>query len=116
MRIYSFESRNKDKKIKIKKSKGRIGKWDMRRIGLWAFRLAAIGVFLIAVLFLYYSKYLPDPGKLVTRQVAESTKIYARDNSLLYEIHGEVKRTLVKYEDISDYLKNATVAIEDKDL
>ncbi len=115
MRIYSFESRNKDKKIKIKKSKGRIGKWDMRRIGLWAFRLAAIGVFLIAVLFLYYSKYLPDPGKLVTRQVAESTKIYARDNSLLYEIHGEVKRTLVKYEDISDYLKNATVAIEDKD-
>ncbi|MBL8029670.1 MAG: penicillin-binding protein [Candidatus Doudnabacteria bacterium] len=116
MRIYSFESKDKaGKKIKFKKSKGRSFKWNIKTLALWFFRTAAVGIFLFAVLFLYYSKDLPDPGKLVERQVAESTKIYARDNSLLYEIHGEVKRTLVPSEEISEYLKKATIAIEDKD-
>ena len=115
MHIYSFESKDKDKKIRVKKVRSKGGKWDLRTIALWAFRFAAVGVFLLAILFLYYSKDLPDPGKLISREVAESTKIYARDNSLLYEIHGEVKRTLVPYDQISENLKKATIAIEDKD-
>ena len=45
----------------------------------------------------------------------ESTKIYARDNSLLYEIHGEYKRTLVTLDQVPDDAKKATIAIEDKD-
>lgn len=81
----------------------------------WLFRLAAIGIFSAAVLFTYYSSSLPDPNKLIQRNVAESTKIYASDNSLLYEIHGEAKRTLINLDQISDDLKNATVAVEDKD-
>ncbi len=115
MRIYSFEGKDKAKKVKFKKSKGRSFKWDAKTLAIWFFRTAAVGIFVLAVMFLYYSKDLPDPGKLVERQVAESTKIYARDNSLLYEIHGEVKRTLVSSEEISDNLKKATIAIEDKD-
>ncbi len=50
------------------------------------------------------------------RTVAESTKIYARDGTtLLYDIHGEQKRTVVPLSDMPDDIKHATIAIEDKD-
>jgi len=75
----------------------------------------AAGIILFALLFLYYSQGLPDPNKLLDRQVAQSTKILARDGTVLYEIHGEYKRTLVGMDSITQNLKDATVAIEDKD-
>lgn len=120
MRIYSFESRDKPgKKIKYKKTapsrKWRFGKWDLKKVLTWTFRASAVGIFLLAVLFIYYAKDLPDPNKLLDRQVAESTKIFANDGSLLYEIHGEVKRTLVPLDQISTNLQHATVSAEDKD-
>lgn len=58
---------------------------------------------------------LPDPNKLNTRDVPQSTKIYARDGTtLLYEVHGEVKRTLVDPKDLPSFVPQATIAIEDK--
>ncbi|PIP73458.1 MAG: hypothetical protein COW88_01890 [Candidatus Lloydbacteria bacterium CG22_combo_CG10-13_8_21_14_all_47_15] len=48
------------------------------------------------------------------RQVPQSTKIYDRTGEvLLYDIHNEIQRTIVPFEDISRNIKNATVAIED---
>ncbi|MDD5567444.1 MAG: transglycosylase domain-containing protein, partial [Patescibacteria group bacterium] len=65
--------------------------------------------------FAWYSRDLPSPDKLLSRNLAQSTRIYDRTGQvLLYEIHGDVKRTLVPLEDIPDNLKNATIAIEDK--
>lgn len=75
-----------------------------------AFFLLA-GSLLLAVIALT----LPNPAKLDSRVVAQSTKIYARDGStLLYEIHGEAKRTLIQLEGLPEYVKQATIAIEDK--
>ncbi|HVY68081.1 MAG TPA: PBP1A family penicillin-binding protein [Patescibacteria group bacterium] len=91
------------------------GRWNWKKILTWAFRLFALGVFCAALLFLYYAKDLPDPNKLLQRSVPESTKIYARDGSLLYEIHGEYKRTLITLDQVPPYAKEATIAIEDKD-
>lgn len=66
--------------------------------------------------FAWYSRDLPDPNKIIDRTLAESTKIYARDGkTLLYDIHGNVKRTVVNLEDIPDNMKWATIAVEDKD-
>ena len=57
---------------------------------------------------------LPNPEQFENRQIAQSTKIYDRTGeTLLYEIHGEEKRTTIPYEEIPDYIKQATVAIED---
>ncbi len=84
------------------------------RIGTWTFRVGAAGVLLVAFLFIYYSRSLPDPNRLLGRNVPESTKIYAKDESLLYEVHGEFKRTLVDLDAISQDLKNATLVAEDK--
>lgn len=77
------------------------------------FFLSAVAV---GAVFIYFSRDLPDPASLGKRQVAESTKIYDRTGSvLLYEIHGEEKRTIVPLSEISPYLKKAAIAVEDKD-
>jgi len=81
-------------------------------VGLYLF---VGGLLLGSITFAWVSLSLPDPNKLNTRIVAQSTKIYARDGTtLLYEIHGEAKRTLVTLKDIPDYMKQATIAIEDR--
>lgn len=76
--------------------------------------LIALGVLVLA-LFLWASYGLPDPNKLITREVPESTKIYDRTGeTILYEISGEEKRTLVTLDKIPQHLRDATIAIEDK--
>lgn len=70
---------------------------------------------LIFGLFIYIARDLPSPGKINTRFVPESTKIYDRDGKiLLYEIHGEVRRTLVSLDQISNYIIGATISAEDR--
>lgn len=57
---------------------------------------------------------LPDPSKLKERKIVESTKIYDRTGTvLLYEIHGEEKRTVIPFDQIPANVKNATIALED---
>lgn len=68
-----------------------------------------------AVSFFVIVKDLPSTDLLSTRQVFESTKIYDRTGEiLLYEIHGEEKRTVIPFEEIPDYVKKAAIAIEDE--
>jgi 1A family penicillin-binding protein len=76
---------------------------------------AIAGFFLTAGVFIYFSKDIPDPSKISDRSVDQSTKIFDRTgNTLLYEIHGDEKRTIVKLDQISPYLMKAAVATEDK--
>ncbi len=75
------------------------------------------GLFLFGSVFVWWvGRSLPDPSKLNSMQVAQSTKIYDRTGThLLYEIYGDQKRTVVEMNQISDWVKKATVAVEDKD-
>ncbi len=78
--------------------------------GAFLATIAAVGV------FAYYAKDLPSPEKLADRQIIESTKLYDRSGEhLLYEIHGEEKRTVVPLQEISPYVVKATIAAEDDD-
>ncbi len=57
---------------------------------------------------------LPDFSEFGGRKVAESTKIYDRTGEvLLYDVHQNVKRTIVPFDAIPQSLKNAVIAIED---
>lgn len=59
---------------------------------------------------------LPNLNNFEERKVAQSTKILDRTGQIvLYDIHGEIKRTIVPMDQISENLKKATIAIEDKD-
>ncbi|HNW55876.1 MAG TPA: PBP1A family penicillin-binding protein, partial [bacterium] len=65
---------------------------------------------------IWLSRDLPNPNQLIDREIAQSTKIYDRSGEhVLYEIHGDQKRTLVNLDQIPDYVKQATISIEDKD-
>jgi 1A family penicillin-binding protein len=89
-------------------------KFFLRLFQTLFFLVLIVGAVGVAGFFLMSSQ-LPDPNRLSNRVVAQSTKIYARDGTtLLYEIHGEAKRTLIELKDIPDNIKNATIAIEDK--
>ncbi|MDA2922139.1 PBP1A family penicillin-binding protein, partial [Patescibacteria group bacterium AH-259-L07] len=72
----------------------------------------AIGSISLIVL----TKSLPHPEKLIERSIAQSTKIYARDEkTLLYEIFSEQRRTVVDLKKIPQHLVYATIVSEDKD-
>ncbi len=73
-----------------------------------------LGGLLAAGAFIYFSKDIPSADEILNRKVAESTKIYDRTGEvILYEIHGEENRTIVPLDQISDYVKWATIATED---
>jgi 1A family penicillin-binding protein len=58
----------------------------------------------------------PDINSFDTRLAGISTKIYDRTgNVLLYDVNSQVRRTVVPYTDISNHVKNASIAIEDTD-
>ncbi|MDP3880792.1 MAG: PBP1A family penicillin-binding protein [bacterium] len=95
----------------LKKLKGKL---TFKKVLLWLILLfllvAVIG--LASILFLI--KDLPSPQALGARQVVESTKIYDRtEETLLYELFEEEKRTVVPFDQIPDHVKEATIAIED---
>ncbi len=75
-----------------------------------------VAVFLfITGVFVYFAKDLPSPGKVSSRFVAESTKIYDRTGDhILYDIHGEEKRTQIPFAEMPDAIRYATIALEDQ--
>src|SRR3989304_8046556 len=73
--------------------------------------LAAIVIGIVVLSFVAYS--LPSPDKVVRRE-GFSTKILDRNGEVLYDIYQDQKRIPVKFEDVPDYLKQATISIEDK--
>lgn len=72
-------------------------------------------VFIIGVagVFAYYIRDLPNPKELETRKVDQSTNLVDRNGKTLYSIHGEENRIIVPSDQINDYVKKATVAVED---
>ena len=72
-----------------------------------------IGLFLVIIVFAYFSRGLPNPNQLLERSFELSTRFYDRNNSLLYEVYGDKNRTLIKLNEISPDVIHATLATED---
>ncbi len=97
--------------------------FDKRRFWVRFFGLVSTLVFFsligMIVLIIFslaiFAKDLPSPNKLTARDASLSTKIYDRNNKLLYDIYGDKNRALVNWKDLPPYVKNASIAIEDKD-
>ena len=87
-----------------------------RKLVKWA-KIGFIGVVAFFV-FLFFvlpllAFNLPSPDKIVRTQ-GFSTKILDRNGKLLYDIYANQNRTPVQLNDIPLYLRQGTVAIEDK--
>lgn len=82
------------------------------RVGIGAFVFFFI---LIVGTFLFFAKDLPEVGGVNKRFVAESTKIYDRTGThILYELHGEEKRTVIPFDQIPETVRAATISLEDQ--
>ncbi len=102
-----------------------------RRNARFAFKMPALFVFnkililfllgivaciiAVPVLFLWFSRDLPEPGRLVASKYKDATKIFDRKGVLLYSVYQDENRTYVKLSDIPKALKEATISIEDRD-
>jgi 1A family penicillin-binding protein len=71
-------------------------------------------IILVFGVFLWFSRDLPEPGKLVEAQAENSTRIYDRNGEPLYSVYENVNRTYVKLDKIPKNLQQATIAVEDK--
>lgn len=98
----------------LRKIRKKAGKLTIKKAILWLLLLFALLIVIGLLSILILIKDLPSPEALGARQVVESTKIYDREGeTLIYELFGEEKRTVVPFEEIPQDLKNATIAIED---
>lgn len=78
------------------------------------FLLLLATIFMTGLLFAWYAKDLPRPDR-VRRSEGISTIIYDRNGTPLYDIFRDQNRIPVPFEEMPQSLKEATVAIEDKD-
>ena len=98
------------------------GYWFSRKGGFMALKvlgvLILIGVLTVGSLFAYYRRDLESikPGEIAKRVQTTVTRYYDRNGTLLWEDKGDGNyKLVVKSDQISDNLKHATVAIEDRD-
>lgn len=72
------------------------------------------GIIMMVLVFLWFSRDLPEPGKLIEAQAANSTRIYDRNDIPLYSVYEDVNRTYVTLDKIPKDLEEATISVEDK--
>lgn len=58
---------------------------------------------------------IPSPKNLSSNNLPVSTKIFDRNGKLIYEIYANQRRTPVNINQLPSYVKNATIAIEDRE-
>jgi penicillin-binding protein 1C len=109
------------KKVIIKNVEAKYAKRPFSVPVLYKAKLIAIGaIFAFVFVFLpllatAFLAELPNPSNLSVNYIPKTTKIYDRKGNLLYEIFANQNRTIVKLSDIPKYVRDATIAIEDKD-
>lgn len=81
------------------------------------FLAGGVCAFLAGMIILWFSSLqIPDFHSFENRKTINSTKIYDRTGKiLLYDIHQDVKKTEIPFEEMGTNIKNATVAIEDSE-
>jgi len=84
------------------------------RIFLYGIITSFIVLFLPLVSIVWL-RQLPNPNLLSRRDLEVSTKIFDRNGILLYEIYADQNRNPLPLSSIPDHIKEATIAIEDRD-
>lgn len=93
------------KKLKLRLKKLFTTRYGIKAVIYWG---AVLGV----SIYLFWG--MPLPTKLISETLPVSTKIFDRNEKLIYEIFTDKKRTPIKLSEVPSYLKYATISIEDK--
>jgi len=71
-------------------------------------------IFVGFVAALLYLQTIPSIEDLTPSPIAETSKVYAIDGSLLTEFHAGENREIIPFEKMSQHIKDAIVSVEDK--
>jgi membrane peptidoglycan carboxypeptidase len=113
--------KNRLKRILVRLHPKRVAAyWFSREGGVMALKLIGVsfvlGFILIIGLFAYFRKDLPKVKDIAGTSFGGSVSYYDKTGqTLLFQDYDNYKRTPVASKDISKYLKDATIAVEDKD-
>lgn len=94
-------------------------KQDKERICRLSF-LVFLAILLVVIIFINTAgcaqipRSVPSLDELNPSDSAETSKVYALDGTLITEFHAEENREIVPFEKMSDYIKDAILAVEDK--
>lgn len=109
----NIESNSKEDNQKLKKAQKNVS----TRIKVFVLIIFIGFVFSIISAYIFYTQILqglPNPSGLKNYNVIPlSTKIYDRNNILLYEIFKNENRSRINIKDLPIYILQATIAIED---
>lgn len=77
--------------------------------------VCALGIMVAAGILIWISTLeIPDLSAFDERRIQQSTKIFDRTGEvLLFDLHQDVRRTVIPLEEMSRHIRNATLAIED---
>ncbi|MFW5703239.1 MAG: transglycosylase domain-containing protein [Patescibacteria group bacterium] len=81
--------------------------------GISVIVIVVFGFLIASAIFAWYARDLPSPGKL-SEKTSASTVFYDRNGEIIYELYQDKNRVPVEFKDISPRLKEATIAVEDK--
>jgi membrane peptidoglycan carboxypeptidase len=94
--------------------------WFSRQGGIMALKITGVGILAVFLLilgvFAYFRKDLPNLRDISGNSLGGSIRYYDKTGqTLLWEDYDAVKRTPVKDDAIPQVMKDATIAVEDKD-
>ena len=95
-------------------SSGQKKKLNWRTVGKYALWGLGILILIVIILFAWFAKDLPTPGKIRTLSANGSTQLFDRNMKPLYTISGDQRRILVDSSQIPDVARQATIALEDR--
>ncbi|MGC9046719.1 MAG: transglycosylase domain-containing protein [Minisyncoccia bacterium] len=106
-----MEDKNKkNKNIRAKHKKHKISFYLILSLVFFVILVVGVGLIYLSLLV----KDLPSVADLSSRQISQSTRIYDRTGKvLLYEI-GPERRQIISFDQIPNFLKQATLAAEDE--
>jgi penicillin-binding protein 1A len=82
--------------------------------------LVFLAILLVVIIFINTAgcalipRSVPSLDELNPSDSAETSKVYALDGTLITEFHAEENREIVPFEKMSNYIKDAVLAVEDK--
>lgn len=90
--------------------------WLSKEGGIRTAKIAGVGFVLLLAVFLWFGKDLPNPNKINAKLGGQTTKFWDRKHEkVLYEVYGDKNRSLIAFDQMPDNVKQATIAVEDKD-
>ena len=117
-RLAKLSSRSNPRHPFLAQSKFNNRRFWLRFLGIFSTLvfISLVGLIILTIFsFIVFARDLPSPTRLTTKDSSLSTQIYDRDGKLLYDIYGDKNRALVKWNELPQYVRDATISIEDKD-